>query len=70
MLNALISSSQVNNPQFQPYAGAQVAPPPLMAAAQMQDQANAARYNSQMGLLGSLIGGAGSLGAGYLMGGR
>jgi hypothetical protein len=66
MLNALISSSQVNNPQFQPYSGTQVAPTPIMQGTQLQDASNTAKYNSQMALLGSVIGGASSMGAGYL----
>ncbi len=66
MLNALITSSQVNNPNFQPYSGTQVAPSPVMQGAIAQDQSNTAKYNSQMSVLGSLVGGASTLGASYL----
>jgi hypothetical protein len=70
MLNALISSSQVNNPNFQPYSASQVAPAPILQGAQLQDASNTAKYNSQMGLLGSLIGGGSSLAASALTGKR
>lgn len=70
MLNALISSSQVNNPQFQPYTATQVAPTPVLQGAQLQDASNTAKYNAQMGLLGSLIGGGSSLGAAAITGKR
>lgn len=61
MLTALLSGSQVNNPQFQPTQGTNIAPPPLLQGAQLQGQQNAANQSANsagqgqtMGLLGSL----------------
>lgn len=46
-ITALMSGSQIQNPQFQGYTGANVAPAPVMAGAQAQGQAGLNLYNTQ-----------------------
>ena len=69
-INALMSSSQIQTPQFQSYSGANVAAAPVFQGAQQQGQsamdlyglqANQAAANNQgmMGMLGSVAGAAG-----------
>jgi hypothetical protein len=66
-ISALLSGGQVALPQFQGYQGVSVAPAPIFQAgqaagdyAQRNYQNQVAGYNSQMGLLGSLAGAAGT----------
>jgi hypothetical protein len=47
-INALTSSSQIQNPQFGAYAGANVAPAPIANAAAQQGAYNANAYNQQI----------------------
>ena len=67
-ITALMSGSQIQNPQFQGYAGANVAQTPIMQGAQNQAAYNQNLYNQQVGaqnantsglygLAGSAIGG-------------
>jgi hypothetical protein len=60
MLNSLLSSSQVNNPTFQPTTATSITPAPIMAGAQTQGQQNAATASANsagqgqtMGLIGT-----------------
>jgi len=48
-ITALMSGSQITNPQFQGYQGSSVAPAPVFAAAQAQGQAGQNLYNAQVG---------------------
>jgi len=67
MLTALLSGTQVQNPQFQPFAtNGSVDPAPLMQAAQLQAGANAGAYNAQSGMIGSGIGAAGTIAAAFI----
>tara|TARA_R110000868_G_scaffold52597_2_gene165942 strand:- start:219 stop:1643 length:1425 start_codon:yes stop_codon:yes gene_type:complete len=52
-LNALRTGSQVTNPQFQPYQGAQIGQTPIFSAAQAQGTANQNLYNVQQGAANS-----------------
>jgi hypothetical protein len=70
---ALMSGVQVNMPQFQGYTGANVAAAPIFAGTQaagdfaQRNYANqVAKYNAQMGLLGSVAGIAGAAAGGPL----
>ena len=47
-INALTSSAQIENPQFQSYTGANVAPTPVFAGAQAQGQFEQNKYNQQV----------------------
>jgi hypothetical protein len=47
-INALMSSSQIENPQFGAYSGANVAPAPVFAGAQAQGQFEQNKYNQQV----------------------
>ena len=74
-ISALLSGGQVAIPQFQGYQGVSVAPAPIFQAGQAQGdfaqrnyQNQVAGYNSQMGLLGSLAGAAGTAFGGPLGG--
>jgi len=74
-ISALLSGGQVTLPQFQGYQGVSVAPAPIFQAgqaagdyAQRNYQNQVAGYNSQMGLLGSLAGAAGTAFGGPLGG--
>ena len=61
VLNALLSGSQVNNPQFQPFNNnLQVAPAPVFQAGVAQGNASQANQQNWMNLAGSL-GGTGML---------
>lgn len=48
-LNALRTGAQVQNPQFQPYQGANIGQTPIFQAAQLQGQADQNIYNQQAG---------------------
>lgn len=63
MLNSILSSSQVNNPQFQPTTPTQIAPTPVLQGAQLQGQSNAANASANAGLWGSILGAGSKLGA-------
>jgi len=47
-INALTSSAQIENPQFQSYTGANVAATPVFAGAQAQGQFEQNKYNQQV----------------------
>jgi hypothetical protein len=47
-INALTSSAQIQNPQFQSYTGANVAAAPVFAATQAQGAAEQNKYNQQV----------------------
>jgi hypothetical protein len=71
----LMSSSQIQNPQFQQYTGANVAAAPVFQGAQAQAQAAQDVYGQQMAArnanvnaLGSAIGGIAGLAAAPLGG--
>lgn len=69
-ITALMSGSQIQNPQFQSYNGSQAAPAPVFQGAQAQGNYNTSVYNSQMQGVGGLYSGLGSLaGAGLSPGG-
>jgi hypothetical protein len=64
-VTALMSGSQIQNPQFQAYTGQNVAAAPIFQGAQAAGQQatdlygqQMAGYNAQMGALGGLLGGA------------
>ena len=62
-LNALRSGSQVQNPQFQPYSGSNIAQTPVMQGAQAQGSANQGLYNAQVGQNNAFNSGLFQLGA-------
>lgn len=69
-ITALMSGSQIQAPQFQQYTGGgQIGAAPVAQAATNQGNYNTAAYNAQMGALGGLYGGLGSLAGGGLSGG-
>lgn len=69
IITALMSGTQVNNPQFQAFNNqTQVQPPPTFQAGVAQGQADLNRYNAQQAATGQWLNFAGSLGAGYLAG--
>ena len=62
-ITALMSGTQIQTPQFQPYTGGgNVAAAPIFQGATNQGNYNTATYNSQMGALGGLYQGIGSIG--------
>lgn len=65
-VNALRTGSQVQVPQFQPYQGAGIAPPPIMQATQNQGQAQLNAYNAQVGSDNALMSGLFGLGGAAL----
>jgi hypothetical protein len=67
MLNALLSSGQVNNPQFQPITPTSIAPAPIMAGTQMQGQANAAGQSANAAQSGQMMGTIGTIAGTALM---
>ena len=67
MLNALLSSGQVNNPQFQPITPTSIAPPPIMQGVQMQGQANAAGQSANAAQSGQMMGTIGTIAGTALM---
>jgi hypothetical protein len=62
-LLAMLNGTQINSPQFQPVAGANIQPAPLFQAAQAQGAADQQGYQNQMGGWNSLLSGLGSLGS-------
>ena len=70
-ISALMSGSQIQAPQFQQYSGGgQIGAAPVAQAATNQGNYNTAAYNAQMGALGGLYSGIGSIaGAGLVPGG-
>jgi hypothetical protein len=68
---ALMGGSQIQAPQFQQYSGGgQIGAAPVAQAATNQGNYNTAAYNAQMGALGGLYSGLGSIaGAGLVPGG-
>lgn len=75
-ITALMSGSQIQNPQFQGYSGANVAAAPVFQGAQAAGQQatdiygqQMAGYNAGMGALGSAAGGLFSLAAAPMTGG-
>jgi hypothetical protein len=66
----LLSGSQIQTPQFQAYqGGGNIQAAPVAQAATNQGNYNTAAYNAQMGALGGLYGGIGSMAGGVLGGG-
>ena len=66
-INALTSSSQIQNPQFAAYTGANVAPPPIAQAATQQGQYAQNAYNQQVAAQNANTSGLFSLGGAALM---
>lgn len=66
LLSGLMSSSQVNNPTFQPTTPTSITPPPIIQGAFGQGQLNAANASANAGLWGNALSAAGTLGAAYL----
>jgi hypothetical protein len=72
-INALTSSSQIENPQFGAYAGSNVAPPPIAQATAQQGQFDQNTYNQQVASQNAntaglySLGGAGIIGVGMAM---
>ena len=66
MLNAMLSSGQVNNPTFQPATPTQITPAPLMQGAQLQGQQSAANASANAGLWGNILGAGATIGSAYL----
>lgn len=67
ILNSLLSSSQVNAPQYQPFnnqIGVQA--PPIFQAGQAQDAANMNRYNAQQAGLSNWLNAGSSIGSAFL----
>jgi len=64
ILNSLLSSSQVNSPQYQPFNNQiQVQAPPVFQAGMAQDQANMNRYNAQQAGIGNWLNAFSGLGS-------
>lgn len=61
-ISALLSGSQIQNPQFQPYQGQNVQASPVFQGAQAQGQWNQNLYNQQMASRNALMGGLFGLG--------
>jgi hypothetical protein len=71
ILSALLSQSQVNAPQYQPFNNQiQVQPPPIMQGGQLQDQANMNRYNAGQANMANWINAGAGLGSAWLMSDR
>lgn len=66
-ISALMSGSQVTNPQFQQYTGQNVQPAPVFGAAQAQGNYNQGTYNAQQAAQGAFYGGLAGLGGAALM---
>jgi hypothetical protein len=60
-INALTSSAQIQNPQFQSYTGANVAAAPVFAATQAQGAAEQNAYNQKVAQSNALTQGLFSL---------
>lgn len=66
MLSAMLSTSQVNNPQFQATQPSMIQPPPLFGATQAQGQYDTGVYNAKAGLAGNILGGLGKAFGGFM----
>jgi hypothetical protein len=66
-INALTSSSQIENPQFGAYMGANVAPPPIAQATAQQGQFDQNTYNQQVASQNANTAGLYSLGGAGMM---
>lgn len=55
MLTALMSGSQVNNPQFQATTPTAIQPPPIMQGALLQGQQDTANYNMAPNFFGQIL---------------
>ena len=62
-ISALMSGSQISNPQFNPYQGSNIAPAPIAQTAQNAYQAQQNAYNQQIASNNATTGGLFSLGA-------
>jgi hypothetical protein len=67
-INALTSSSQIENPQFGAYMGSNVAPPPIAQATAQQGQFDQNTYNQQVASQNANTAGLYSLGGAGIMG--
>lgn len=65
-ITALMSGSQVQNPQFAPYQGQAVTPAPLFGATQAQGQWDMNQYNQEVAQRNSLLGGLFGLGKAFV----
>jgi hypothetical protein len=61
-VNALVEGSQIQNPQFQQYTGANVAPAPIANATALQGQFDQNTYNQNVGSYNQNLAGLYSLG--------
>jgi hypothetical protein len=66
-VNSLRSGGQVPMPQFQPYQGSNVAPPPIAQSVQNAYGQNLAAYNAEQAQQGNFMNGLFSLGGAALM---
>ena len=66
-INALTSSSQIQNPQFAAYTGANVAPPPISQATAQRGQYDQNAYNAQVASQNANTAGLYSLGGAGMM---
>lgn len=66
-INALTSSSQIQNPQFAAYTGANVAPPPIAQATAQRGQYDQNAYNAQVASQNANTAGLYSLGGSAMM---
>jgi hypothetical protein len=62
-ITALMSGSQIQNPQFQAYSGSNIAPAPIFAGTQAQGQFDQNAYNQQVAAQNANTSGLYSLGA-------
>jgi hypothetical protein len=62
-ITALMSGSQIQNPQFQAYSGSNIAAAPIYGATQQQGQFDQNTYNQQVAAQNQNTGGLYSLGA-------
>ena len=62
-VNALVEGSQIQNPLFQQYTGANVAPPPIANAATLQGQFDQNTFNQNTGTYNQNLAGLYSLGS-------
>ena len=62
-LMAMLGGTQVNSPQFQQVAGANIAPAPIFQGAQATGQANQQQYQNQTGMWNNMLQGVTGLGA-------
>jgi len=68
-ISALMSGSQIQNPQFQSYTGSQAAPAPVFQGVQAQGQYAQDVYGQQMAGYNGMMGAIGGLGGGVATGG-